>query len=153
MAPGWNRFHHKPVSSKPVSIETGFARPFQTGFGQRQTGFVCLSKPVFAKFYKTIISFELELISAVSNPKGVNRALSIRIRAQYVFSTKRYVFVRIRAYLRYGEPEGGKPSALYQNPGTMSLFAKTIWLHSELISAISSPKGGNRAPSIRIRPQ
>ena len=37
-----------------------------------------------------------------------------------------YVFARIRAYLRYGEPEGGKPSALYQNPGTISRFEKTM---------------------------
>ena len=35
-----------------------------------------------------------------------------------------YAFARIRAYLRYGEPEGGKPSALYQNPGTISRFEK-----------------------------
>ena len=70
-------------------------------------------------------SFELVLISAISNPKGGSRALSIRIRAQYLFLQKRYVLVRIRAYLHYIEPEGGKPSALYQNPGTISLFAKT----------------------------
>ena len=48
----------------------------------------------------------------------------------WVFLTKRYVFVRTRAYLRYVEPEGGKPSALYQNPGTISLFDKTIRIRS-----------------------
>ena len=37
-----------------------------------------------------------------------------------------YVFARIRAYLRYGEPEGGKLSTLYQNPGTISRFEKTM---------------------------
>ena len=37
---------------------------------------------VFAKFYKIIISFELELISTMANPKGGNRAPSIRIRPQ-----------------------------------------------------------------------
>ena len=34
------------------------------------------------ELYKIIISFELDLISAVSNPKGGNRAPSIRIRAK-----------------------------------------------------------------------
>ena len=38
--------------------------------------------------------------------------------------------VRIRAYLHYGEPDGGKPSALYQNPATIILFDKTIRLRS-----------------------
>ena len=42
----------------------------------------------------------------------------------WVFLTKRYVFARTRAYLRYGEPEGEKPSALYQNPATISRFEK-----------------------------
>ena len=70
---------------------------------------------------KTHISIELELISGVANPKGGNRALSIRIRGRCIF----HVFDGIRAYLWCGEPEGGKPNALYQNPCTISLFAKT----------------------------
>ena len=44
------------------------------------------------------------------------------------FLEKRYVFIRIRAYLRYIEPEWGEPSTLHQNPGTISLFAKTAYL-------------------------
>ena len=57
------------------------------------------------------------------------------------------------AYLRDIEPEGRKPSALYQNPGTISLFDKISMFsfELELISAISNPKGGSRALSIRIR--
>ena len=53
-----------------------------------------------------------------------------------------YVFARIRAYLRYGEPEGGKPSALYQNPGTISRFDKNDgpWA-----------RGLGRAPGLRKR--
>ena len=63
--------------------------------------------------------------------------------------------MRIRAYLLYIEPVGGEPSALYQNPGTISLFEKNgmISLELELISAMANPKGGNRVPYIRIRAQ
>ena len=43
---------------------------------------------------------------------------------------KRYVSIRIKAYIRYIQPEWGEPSALYQHPGTISLFGKTICLHS-----------------------
>ena len=35
------------------------------------------------------------------------------------FYKKCCVFDRIRGYLRCGEPEGRRPSALYQNPGSM----------------------------------
>ena len=35
-----------------------------------------------------------------------------------------------KVYLRCIEPEGGKPSALYKNPGTISLFDKTIRFRS-----------------------
>ena len=41
------------------------------------------------------------------------------------------MLLRIKAYLRYGETGGGKPSALYQNPGTISLFDKTLHLRPE----------------------
>ena len=36
-----------------------------------------------------------------------------------------YVLMRIRAYLLDIEPEGGKPSALYQNPVTISFSEKS----------------------------
>ena len=78
------------------------------------------------ELYKIIISFEFELISAMSDPKGGNRVPSIKIRPQEVCLREGYIFVRIRAYLRYIEPEGRKPSALYQNPGTISRFEKTM---------------------------
>ncbi len=76
-----------------------------------------------------MFSIELEPISFVADPKGGNQALSIRIRGRYIFNVfltynenvvrlKCYVFDWIRAYLRCGEPEGGKSSALYQNPGS-----------------------------------
>ena len=40
------------------------------------------------------------------------------IRAQVFNKNDTYVFIRIGAYLHYMEPEGEKPSALYQNgPG------------------------------------
>ena len=55
-----------------------------------------------------------------------------------------YVFARIRAYLRYGEPEGGKPSALYQNPGTISRFEKTMDLGHGAWGRTLGP--GPRAP-------
>ena len=35
------------------------------------------------------------------------------------------------AYLRYIEPDGGKPSALYQNPGTITRFEKPEPLKNE----------------------
>ena len=77
-----------------------------------------------------MFSIELELISVVPNPKGeINRSLSesgvdtfLRFSwhlAKHVFLLKCNVFHRISAYLRCVEPEGGKPSALYQNPGSM----------------------------------
>ena len=67
---------------------------------------------------------------------------------------KWYVVVRIRPYLCYIESEGGKSSALYQNPVTMSLSNTDMSsFELDLISAISNPKGGNRALSIRIRSQ
>ena len=53
-------------------------------------------------------SFELELISAISSPKGGNRVSSIRIRAQYLFLQKPHVFSYIRAYLLRIKPEGGE---------------------------------------------
>ena len=62
-------------------------------------------------------------------PEGGSRALSISIRAQSVLLKNRYVFIRIRVYLRHIEPEGGQPIALYQNPGTVGLFAKQLRLH------------------------
>ena len=66
-----------------------------------------------------------------------------------------YVFARIRAYLSYGEPEGGKPSALYQNPGTISLFDRTRaygpWALGPRARALGpgprAPGPGPRAPS------
>ena len=41
------------------------------------------------------------------------------------------MYVRIRAYLRYLEPEGGKPNALYQNPGTINPSEKTTSLRPD----------------------
>ena len=37
---------------------------------------------------------------------------------------KRYVYIRPIAYIRYIELEGGKPSALYVNPGTIRLLER-----------------------------
>ena len=70
-------------------------------------------------------SFEVELISGISNPKGGKPSALYQNPVTISLFEKRYVFLGIKAYLRYVEPEGGKPSALYQNPGTVSLFAKT----------------------------
>ena len=72
-----------------------------------------------------------------------------------LFEKAIYVFLRIKVYLRYVEPEGRKPTAHYRNPGTIGLFDKNYMssFELELISAMSNPKGGNRAPSIRIRAQ
>ena len=78
-----------------------------------------------------MFSIELELISVVSNPKGGNQALSLSESgvdtcltfschlAKFVFLLKCSVFKEIRAYLRCGEPEGRKPNAASQNPGSM----------------------------------
>ena len=70
----------------------------------------------------------------MSNPKGGNPSALYQNPATISLFEKRYVFLRIRAYLRYVEPEGGKPSAVYQNPGTMSLFEK------KTITPASNPK-------------
>ena len=77
-----------------------------------------------------MFSIELELISVVWNPKSGNQVLSIRIRGRYIFNVsshciknvfllKWHVFNGIRGYLCRVEPEGGKSSALYQNPGSI----------------------------------
>ena len=80
-----------------------------------------------------------------------------------LFLIKWYVFNRIRPYLGCGEPEGRKPSALYQNPGSMHftvsltfdkkgfLLNYYILIELEVISVVADPEGGNQALSIRIR--
>ena len=81
-----------------------------------------------------------------------------------VVHLKYYGLHWIRAYLRCGEPEGRKPSALYQNPGSMhfNVFLTSIEkrltfynimfsLELELIPNVANPKGGNRALRVRIR--
>ena len=69
----------------------------------------------------SMISIELKLISGVANPKGGNRTLSIRIRDRCIV----HDLDCIGAYLWHGEPEGGKPNVLYQNPGTIHLRFRT----------------------------
>ena len=58
------------------------------------------------------------------------------------------MYVRIRAYLRYLEPEGGKPSTLYQNPGTINPSEKTTSLRSDPPPARPGmgPGHGSRVP-------
>ena len=56
------------------------------------------------------------------------------------------MYVRIRAYLRYLEPEGGKPSALYQNPGTINPSEKTTSLRSDPPPARPGMGPGARGP-------
>ena len=77
-----------------------------------------------------MFSIEVELVPLCGDPKGGNQALSIRIRGRGIFSVvltsheKQFsllqcdVFNWISGYLRCVEPEGGKSSALYQNPGS-----------------------------------
>ena len=66
----------------------------------------------------------------MASPKGENRTLRVRIRGRCiltfswhlrinVFLLRNYVFNWIGAYLRCGEPEGRKPNAASQNPGSM----------------------------------
>ena len=124
-----------------------------------------------------MLSIELELISVVSNPKGLNQEPFIRIRGRYIFnvsltsketrfSVKCNVFKRIRAYLRCVEPGGGKSSALYQNP-RVNVFLTFSWhlkkhvfllnvmfaIEFEFTSVVLNPAGGIQALSIRIRPR
>ena len=61
----------------------------------------------------------------------------------WVFLTKRYVFVRTRAYLRYVGPEGGKPIALYQNHATISLLTKRcVFVRTRAYLRYGEPEGG-----------
>ena len=84
---------------------------------------------------------EIQEVTIDSNPKGGNQALSIRIRLRHIFRVfltsyeKRFSvkmqFAQGDSRIDYRlEPEGGKPSALYQNPSTISLFEKTTCFHS-----------------------
>ena len=57
--------------------------------------------------------------------------------------------MRIRSYLIYIEPEGGKPSALYQNPGSISFFFCKFNMSSCESEHISFE---DRIPSDRISP-
>ena len=71
-----------------------------------------------------------------------------------LFLVKCYVFNRIRPYLGCGEPEGRKPSALYQNPGSMHfnvswpLIKKVVLLEYSILVWIiaylrcGEPRGG-----------
>ena len=117
---------------------------------------------------------ELKLISCMPNPKRGNQTLSIRIRVDTFFMFSRHpnenIFLikwhfpnGIKAYLLYAEPEGGKPSALCQNPGSphFSCFLDILWknvlptkwcfsIELDLISGMPNPKGANQVLSIRI---
>ena len=58
-----------------------------------------------------------EEIKRSLSESGVNTFLTFSWHlAEHVFLLKCYVFNRIRPYLRFVEPEGGKSSALYENP-------------------------------------
>ena len=51
--------------------------------------------------------------------------------------------MRIRAYLLDIEPEGGKPSTLYQNPATISLFVKRhVFVTIRAYLRYIEPEGG-----------
>ena len=62
-------------------------------------------------------AFETNLFAAEADPKKVRPARVLG---------KRFVLRRLEGQGYNGEPERGKPSALYQNPGTISRFEKTM---------------------------
>ena len=62
-------------------------------------------------------TFETNLFAAEADPKKVRSARVLG---------KRFHLRKLEGQDYNGEPEGGKPSALYQNPGTISRFEKTM---------------------------
>ena len=62
-------------------------------------------------------AFEINLFAAEADPKKVRSARVLG---------KRFDLRKLEGQGYNGEPEGGKPSALYQNPGTISRSEKKM---------------------------
>ena len=59
------------------------------------------------------------------------------------FLEKRYVSIRPIPYIRYSEPERGKPSAFYVNPGTIRRFERRhVFTRIRAYLRYIEPEGG-----------
>ena len=89
-------------------------------------------------------TFETNLFAAEADPKKVRSARVLG---------KRFDVRKLESQGYNAEPEGGKPSALYQNPGTIRLFEKRFFRIRGYLRYIEPDGGKPSALYIKVRAQ